>query len=154
MNAIIKACILHTILVFCCTFLAQLPAKAQSVLEKQVSFNLQHITLKKALETLEVATRVKFVYSVNQIDVTRIVSTFTDGKTLDEILDQLLVPLHIEYKIQDDNEYIVLSRSAGLHEDAGALENGIALIALSGHVTDAKGIGLAGVNILVKNANT
>ncbi|HEY5751259.1 MAG TPA: SusC/RagA family TonB-linked outer membrane protein [Chryseolinea sp.] len=154
MKAIIKACVLHTLLLFCCTtFLAHLPAKAQSVLEKQVSFNLQHITLKKALETLEVATRVKFVYSVNQIDVTRLVSTDTDGKTLAEILDQLLLPLNIEYKIQDDNEYIVLSKSAGQSGDASP-ENGIPLIPIAGHVTDVKGLSLAGVNVFVKNTTT
>ncbi|SHG95300.1 TonB-linked outer membrane protein, SusC/RagA family [Chryseolinea serpens] len=155
MKALIKACVLHTLPLFCCiTLLSHHSAKAQGVLERQVSFNLQHITLKKALETLEVATRVKFVYSVNQIDVTKVVSTETDGKTLAEILDQLLLPLNIEYKIQDDNEYIVLSRSAGRSGDETSPENIIPLITISGRVTDTKGIGLAGVNVVVKNTTT
>lgn len=152
MEAVIKACVRHTLLVLCCSaFLVQLPARAQSVLEKEVSFNLQHITLKKALETLEIATRVKFVYSVNQIDVTRVVSVETNGKTLAGILDQLLLPLNIVYKIQDNNEYIVLSRSTDPLAEDQATENRIPLITLSGHVTDARGVGLAGVNVLVKN---
>jgi TonB-linked SusC/RagA family outer membrane protein len=155
MKATIKACVLHTLLLFCCTaFIAQHAANAQSVLEKQVSFNLQHVTLKKALETLEVATKVKFVYSVNQIDVTRLVSTDTNGKTLAEILDQILLPLNIEYKIQDDNEYIVLSKAAGRSSGDVLPENEIALIPISGHVTDAKGMALAGVNVFVKNTTT
>src|SRR5690349_10254837 len=96
MKAIIKAYVLQSIIGFCCVSLVvQLPAAAQSVLEKEVTFNLDHVTLKKALETLETATRVKFVYSVNQIDVTIFVSVDTHGKTLAEILDQLLHPLGI-----------------------------------------------------------
>lgn len=143
--------VLQPMLIICCaTFVSPLSAHAQNVLEKEVSFNLDHITLKKALETLETATKVKFVYSVNQVDVTILVSVNTNGKTLAEILDQLLEPLGIEYKIQDNNEYIVLSRAADYLKKNLPPSKDHSFTTISGKVVDSQGNNLAGVSVVVK----
>lgn len=146
--ALTKACLYSTLVFFCVFFLIQIPSSAQNALEKEVSFNLNNITLKQALESLELAASVKFVYSVNQIDVTKIVSANTNGKTLAEILDQILAPLGVQYNTRDGNEFIVLSRANSRSVDEESLERSFR-VKVSGKVVDTKGNGLAGINVLV-----
>lgn len=151
MKAALTRAYLHRAVILCCACLfVEIPSEAQNVLQKQVSFNLSYVSLKQALEALELATKVKFVYSVNQIDVNRLVSVNTSGKTLADILDQILVPLGIEYSIRDDNEFIVLSRAAS---PDGVVQEPPSRVNVSGKVVDTDGKSLPGINVLVNNTN-
>src|SRR5690348_12954233 len=44
-------------------------SNAQELLDRKVSLKLNRVTLKKALTELEAATKVKFVYSRNHLDL-------------------------------------------------------------------------------------
>lgn len=130
------------------------PSSAQEILERKVTLSLDGVTLKKALTELESVTRVKFVYSRSHLKLDERITLDVEMETLGTVLNELLVPRHIAFKVQDKNDYIVLSHtneSVGLLRTTEAVtEEAPAVVAITGKVNDAQGIPLPGVNVLVK----
>jgi TonB-linked SusC/RagA family outer membrane protein len=131
------------------------PSTAQEVLERKVSLSLRGVTLKKALSELENVTKVKFVYSRSHLKLDDRITLDADRETLGAVLNELLVPRQINFSVQEKNDYIVLTH--GGNEDSGASGEPEATteilndaVMVTGKVTDAQGIPLPGVNILVK----
>lgn len=137
-------------------------SRAQEVLNREVSLNLKEVTLRKALAELETATKVRFVYSRNHLKLDERVSVEAENKKLGEVLNELLVPRSIHYKVQENNDYIVLtpqgkkeSKDQAFLGDTPELSNGeFAAIAVTGKVTAGDGTPIPGVNVLVKGTAT
>ena len=130
------------------------PSAAQEVLERKVSLNLKSVTLKKALSELEYVTKVKFVYSRSHLKLDDKVTLDVQRQTLGEVLNELLVPRQINFSVQEKNDYIVLTRTGEetgvLNEPEGTVNIQNAAVVITGRVTDAQGVPIPGVNILVK----
>ncbi len=136
-------------------------SRAQGVLDRKVSLNLSEITLRKALSELEIATKVRFVYSRNHLKLDEKVSIEVDRKTLGEVLNELLAPREIQFKVQDNNDYIVLTTgkkekaSRSSRQEVSEINNSeFVATAVSGKVTGDDGAALPGVNVLVKGTTT
>lgn len=136
-------------------------SRAQEILNREVSLNMKDVPLRKALTQLEATTKVRFVYSRNHLKLDDRISIDVDKKTLGEVLNELLAPREIQYKVQDNNDYIVLTPrkkvkddSASLLETPSLMENEFVATIVSGKVTADSGDPLPGVNVLVKGSTT
>jgi TonB-dependent starch-binding outer membrane protein SusC len=87
-------------------------APAQELLDRGVTLSLSKATLREALSQLANTTQVKFAYSRDVIRLSQPVDISARKEPLSSVLDKLLLPLHIEYRVVDDQ--ILLSKSKRL----------------------------------------
>ncbi|WP_373331053.1 TonB-dependent receptor [Salmonirosea aquatica] len=87
-------------------------APAQELLDRGVTLSLSKATLREALSQLANTTQVKFAYSRDVIRLSQPVDISARKEPLSSVLDRLLLPLHIEYRVVDDQ--ILLSKSKRL----------------------------------------
>lgn len=83
-------------------------SKAQPVLERPVSVQVDRLLLKDALLTIEREANVKFVYSKEFIEIDSKVSVDARNRKLKDVLKILLTPLSIRFEAV--NEIIVLTK--------------------------------------------
>ena len=130
---------------------------AQPVLSRTVTVRLTNIPLKDAIAQLQSQTQVRFVYT-SLIRSEERVTLAAEKERLSSVLDRLLSPLHINYRVINDQ--IALSRqsvkltSADLDQPVvtPATETP-ADITIRGRVTDAeKNDALPGVSVVVKGS--
>ncbi|MFD1140513.1 TonB-dependent receptor [Larkinella insperata] len=130
---------------------------AQSVLSKDMTLQLTNVTLKEALDQIQEKANTKFVYS-SRVSLRDAVSINVRNQKLSRILDQLLMPRGITYKVI--NEQIVLAREKGFKPEtllpnlAEKMDTYLARqeIRLKGTVRAADGQNepLAGVTVVLK----
>ncbi|WP_461074465.1 TonB-dependent receptor [Spirosoma flavus] len=80
---------------------------AQSILNKDITLQLNNVTLQEALDRIQEKVNTRFVYS-SRIPLKESVSIDERNQKLSKVLDQLLAPRGITYKLI--NEQIVLAR--------------------------------------------
>src|SRR5690606_15305462 len=80
--------------------------EAQPILNKNVSLNLNNVSLKLALEEIQEQTGTRFVYS-SKISLKEKVNLNVKSQNLSKILTQLLAPYGIGYKVVNDNIVLV-----------------------------------------------
>ncbi len=107
--------------------------------QNRISLKMEKTTVKEILLEIESQSGYNFMYSRNIIDVKRKVSIDINNEDIDNVLKSLFKGTDISYTISD--RIILLTRKDGssLQED----------IIIKGTVTDAKGLPLPGVTILV-----
>lgn len=127
----------------------------QELLNKNIQINLHQTTLKEALKQIERSTHVKFAYSKDVIKVNQPVSLGEQSGRLSVILDKLLLPLNISYKVANNQ---ILLFSSGPQPPTPLKINRIderpsTEHRIRGTVVDAESKEpLPGVNIQVKNS--
>ena len=140
------------VIVFGCATLAG-SAKAQ-ILDKPVSLAIHEGELRQLLQQIQQLADVKFVYSPTAIGADRKVSVQAANHSLGSVLDQVLRPLHIQYKLLNDR--ILLSQSStapaenSLTAQANTESEEKAQMHLAGQVVDDKHLALPGVSIQLK----
>jgi iron complex outermembrane receptor protein len=127
--------------------------KGQELLDRNVSVNFNKIEMQDALNKIEKATDVKFIYSSKVIDADKKVSLNAQNQRLADVLDKLFVPMGITYR--SIGNQIVLSNNtlqvkglngiSTLRGLASSIESPI-----TGKVTAKNGEGLPSVSISVK----
>ncbi|MGV3560468.1 TonB-dependent receptor [Larkinella arboricola] len=130
---------------------------AQSILSKDMTLQLTNVPLKEALDQIQEKANTKFVYS-SRVSLRDAVSIHVKNQKLSRILDQLLMPRGITYKVI--NEQIVLAREKGFKPEtllpnlAEKMDSYLARqeIRPKGTVRAADGQGetLAGVSVVLK----
>lgn len=132
------------------------PAKGQEMLDSKVTLNLSNVSLESALTELEKNTHVKFSYNSRTLKLSQKVNIVANSEALSSVLNKLLKPLNIKY-VQVSNR-IVLRRddtqSLGFIQESELNTKDKlrpADITIKGVVTDEKGEGLPGVNVIIKN---
>ncbi len=126
---------------------------AQEYLSRRLSVQAENREIKKVLADIEKETDVRFVYSSNVLESSKKVSIQAVNATLADVLNRLFKPLKVRYELA--GKKIILTPELpnadnglvlpdGKGDPAGPKRN------LSGKVTDERGIGLPGVNIIVK----
>jgi TonB-linked SusC/RagA family outer membrane protein len=82
---------------------------AQELLNRGLTLELKNVTLNEALIRIESETKVKFAYSSNLVSLQHLVNVDARQEKLDIVLDRLLTPLAIGYRVR--NNQILLSKS-------------------------------------------
>ena len=129
---------------------------SQELLNKTISLNVENVEVKKVLGSIEKAADVKFVYSSKAIQANRKISIQASNQKLSAILDLILKPLKISYRVFD--EQIILNtkiletpKSIETREILPNVE--MADRPVRGKVTDESGTALPGVSIIVKGTS-
>lgn len=135
---------------------------AQDLLKRPVTVEAKQRDLKAVLNHIEKSARVRFAYSPSLVRG-RKVDLVLYNQPLGEVLSLLLRPYRIQYTVSGD--YIILSRdptpsgSGQSSHTSSSTDWASADIevpadrVISGSVTDERGLGLPGVNIIIKGTN-
>jgi TonB-linked SusC/RagA family outer membrane protein len=159
-----KICAAHAMLatIVCgATFAHEMRAQ---ILDKKVTVDMKDVTLEQALYRIEDASEVNIYFSLESLDTDAeaLVTIAANDEPLGDILDNLLSPRHIRYKVDEKNNGIIIlryrrERSAGSPSERSASGSSSKSnrwddpIIVTGTVTDAATQQpLAGVNVLVK----
>ena len=152
-------------LVFC-TFSYAHSAYSQFDLSKTVSLQMEKADIKKVLSTIEKQVNVRFVYSSSNINTSQAVTINVTKKRLDQVLNELLLPLSVEYLVKENRIILRSNQEVGssiptLNQlqlvdkpiiiKESVVDNNVYVdITIKGTVTDEKGEKLPGVSISVK----
>ncbi|BBE16182.1 TonB-dependent receptor [Aquipluma nitroreducens] len=116
---------------------------------KYFSMSEKEISIKELMQKIESKSEFRFFYEAQKINVNAKVEVDISNGTIDEILKQVFDNHEIEYKVLENN-FIVLK----LKNENGnfAIEQQIQQKqrSISGKVTDATGISLPGVTVMIK----
>ncbi|HRJ29741.1 MAG TPA: TonB-dependent receptor [Cyclobacteriaceae bacterium] len=129
------------------------------VLDREISITIIDLPFEKALNEIEQVAKVKFGYSINQFQDEPNVSLSIEKKTLRDVLDELLTPRKIRYKVHEKEAAITLKKitietekdQSSIHDGSNGSAQHQALIQVTGTVTEASTrTPMAGVNVIVK----
>ena len=129
-------------------------SSAQELLKKNVSIELNGVSLQQALIAIEKQAGVRFAYSRSIIRLSEVVNVKAYNEPLGQVLEQLLLPHGIEF--QQGKGQILLKRKRGDHTGSPRAESipedtpPPLEIPVKGTVTDSKGAALPGVSVLLK----
>jgi len=123
---------------------------AQDLLNRPISVQFENKDLKTVLRRLEKVANVKFSYVPQLIGTENKVTIRVTNERLGAVLDRLLEPLNISYRISGN--YIVLLKETSQLESTTVLIKTIQTddLIVTGTITDDKGGTLPGVSILLK----
>ena len=130
-------------------FIGSSPAQAlaaQPILEQPITLQAQDERMAAVLSKIETQAKVHFQYSRQLIGAGRRVSVHAVAEPLAQLLDELLAPLNINYKLVNDG--IILRPAV-----AATLPDAKADATVTGRVVDEKGAGLPGVNVVIKGGS-
>lgn len=128
---------------------------AQELLNHKVSVKAVNQQFFTVLNSIEKSAGVKFSYSPNLIQASRKVTLQFTNERLSVVLEKLLAPHNLKYEVV--GRQIILKRNLpGEHQESGVQSGGDEknLLKVSGTVSDATGMALPGVNILVKGTQS
>ena len=124
-------------------FVVMFNAMATSVYGQNETFkiNMQNVIVRDVLKAVEAKTGYRFFFSDNFADIYRIVSIDVESNDVTELLSQVFQMSTVTYKILDNNVVVITPLKT---ERQG--------ITITGTVTDADGIPMPGVTVLVKGS--
>ena len=145
------------------TFLALLLASlacahdlsGQGIMDKEISIEIEDTSLKKVLSRIERIAGVKFTYSPSVIEENQRVSVKASGQTLAEVLDALLGPLNIRYKLIADR-ISLYKPSAAIPAPTNSQQVSLAdylALPITGTVLDAQSQPLPGASVIEKGTS-
>ncbi|TDE15421.1 TonB-dependent receptor [Dyadobacter psychrotolerans] len=129
----------------------------QNLLEKKITLHIEDKPLKTILTKIQRESGVNFMYSPQVTQSERRTSVTVQDRPLREVLEMVLKPLHIYYRLSGNQ--IVLSQKQttdllNLDTNIKPLEINFADRSVSGTISDESGMGLPGVSILLKGKQT
>jgi TonB-linked SusC/RagA family outer membrane protein len=149
-----KITVCQMLLALLCTGLSLAhDAHAQELLTRRVTLQVKEQSVKTILTRLSKLTHVRFTYSSALIRAERKVTLNASNQPLGDVLDELLKPLKIDYRV-DADEVILNRASVNVTPETNSAQTSPtdeqADISVSGTVTDERGEGIPGVSIIVK----
>lgn len=127
--------------------------RGQGILDKEITVEFEETSLKKVLLKIERIAGVKFTYSPSVIAENQKVSIQASNQKLAELLDRLLTPIDISYKVIADRISLYKASELGsyLGNKVRPTENPEKLVlAITGKVVDENSQPIPGVNVLEK----
>ncbi len=127
---------------------------AQDLLNRKINLHLESRKITEILTNIENQANVRFTYQTQILPNDQLFSVRFNDKALSEVMDNLLIPLSLKYKIIGHQIVLTKDVSPGT-STSGTTQKEVSVtyppdIQLSGKVLDEKGEGLPGVNILIK----
>jgi len=156
---VMKICVVQGIIAITLCGVTIAHTNYAQLLETEVSISITNLPFEKALHEIEAIAKVKFAYSINQLQDEPNVSLSIDKHTLREALDELLAPRKISYKVHEKEAAITLKKVNGegnkdrssVHEGTNSNRELRAVMQITGTVTEASTQApMAGVNVIVK----
>lgn len=139
---------------FCMQLSLAKDLRAQEILSQRISISVIDMDMEKVLEKIEGQTKVRFIYSAEVIHAERKVTLDYQNQRLDTVLETLLGPLGIEYKV---SKKTILLRKAAEKKTSLKTESfeniipkGQADREITGKVLDEKGEPIPGASVVVK----
>ncbi|GAA4440163.1 TonB-dependent receptor [Ravibacter arvi] len=126
---------------------------SQETLSRPLTLHLENQALEKVLAAIEKKAKVKFSYDHDILPAAK-VSFSANEEALGKVLGRLLNPMRLVYSVS--GKYVIVSKETASGKAPESAEEGISVLTdrvLKGKVTDEKGSGLPGVNILVKGSS-
>ena len=114
------------------------------LLKQRLTVHFADTEVRQILAHLEKKTGMRFAYKANLLPEGKKLTLHMENSTLEEIIQGITTPLHLDYEVVA--KQVVLSRRGSASVEAPVLNQDERT--LKGHVTDEKGEGLAGVNIV------
>lgn len=130
-----------------------LEVNGQELLNRRITLVAQEEEVGKVLKGIEKAADVRFMYSYELIQAARKVSLQAQDEPLETVLERLLKPLQLSYEVT--KRHILIKRSTGnnpLDNASSSVGSSVLEKAIRGKVTDEKGEGIPGVNVIIKNS--
>lgn len=131
-------------------------ATSQDLLSLKITLQLENRKVTEILSRIEKQAGIKFTYRTRLLSGNQVLSVNYRNEKLSDVLEQLLTPLNVKYRII--GRQIVLTpseiESGPLPPDSGKSSEKPAEIRIKGVVTDEKGEALPGVNVLVKGTQS
>ncbi len=129
--------------------------RAQAVLDREVSLHLIEVPFSEALNNIGAAANVRFVYSPNHLKADERISLEASKLKLKQVLHELLARHQLKFSVEQDGDYILITPAMDAENYStlatpAVLSREETLFRVTGRVTDSKGIGMAGVNIVIK----
>ncbi|QRR00534.1 SusC/RagA family TonB-linked outer membrane protein [Dyadobacter sandarakinus] len=135
----------------CCGVSMARGVYSQELLTREISLKAESQQIRLILKQIEKQADVKFVYSTNSIQSNATAPARQFQGSLDKVLDQLLTPMNVSYEVVGTSRILLRkkdeARSVPL-TGAGTIR-GTTDRTIKGRVTDDKGEGLPGVNVLI-----
>jgi TonB-linked SusC/RagA family outer membrane protein len=126
--------------------------RTQELLNQKITLSNSPRTIKSVFSEVEKVAGVKFIYSSNILNPNQKVSFAVKNETVTTVLGKILTPLNLRFEVSDKQIIItpipVSNEPPQSSSVSGAANENI----VKGSVTDEKGEGLPGVNILIKGS--
>jgi TonB-dependent SusC/RagA subfamily outer membrane receptor len=116
--------------------------------EKRITISFHKISLKEALDRVANKASTVIIYSNSKELINNSVSINVKNKPLKEVLNDLLAPFPLSYRVIDDK--IVITHDGSKLKPLPAENKHLLVIPIKGKVTDAAGQALQGATIRVK----
>jgi TonB-linked SusC/RagA family outer membrane protein len=124
----------------------------QKFLEQPVTIRVKNQRLTEALDQLSVNQQVKFAYADNVLKPSFKININANNKSVRQVLDEVLAPFNLTYKVIDD--VIVISEKAAAETVGTVRFAAVKAIKVQGKVTDDAGLPLPGVSVKYKGSGT
>ncbi len=154
---LMKLCTIQIMMAVACSCLGMAHTNYAQLLDTEISIDLKETSFEKALKEIELVANVKFFYSTDQLSKEERVSLKVVRQSLRNVLNELLTPRKIKFKVHEKEATITLRKqitpeSQSLLEDTTTGDIILPIsVAVTGKVLDATNQQpMAGVNILVK----
>lgn len=121
---------------------------AQNLLNRKLSLSHKNSSLSRILTDIEKKVQVKFTYQSQILPDQKVYSVDYKDNSLSEILDDLLIPIGIQYQII--GRQVVMTKQPDPEVNLLPTEVAPVDLRVKGVVVDEKGGGLPGVSILIK----
>ncbi|HEY9196865.1 MAG TPA: SusC/RagA family TonB-linked outer membrane protein, partial [Mucilaginibacter sp.] len=122
----------------------------QKFLEVSVTLKLKNTRLTDALDKLAADKHIKFAYADNVLKPDFRVSLNAKNKSVREVLNEVLSPFNLDYRIIDD--VVVIDEKTELEKNPGGIQQAPPVpIKITGKVTDENGQPFPGVGVKIKN---
>lgn len=128
---------------------------SQEILDKRITLKANAQPFKRVLSEIEKSADIRFIYNSSLVKNESKVSLNVENSTLSDVLQKLLSPLHLNYKVS--GRQIVLQKSL---EKLGIIENEIEESVpfildkpIKGSVKDDNGEVIVGASITIKGTN-
>lgn len=120
-----------------------------SFAQKTITLNVKKASVFSLLENIERHTDYRFIYKVDDVDLTRNLSLKVKKERIPKVLDKIFRGTNVEYRII--NNYVFLNKRKGFSFTAPPVlfKKEDQQIEITGTVTDENGVPVPGVNITV-----
>ena len=127
------------------SYLSLISLNAQSPFDRVISLKKQNVPLKEILIDIELQANVDFTYSPSRVSVDQRVTIQFINTPLQVVLDSLLPPLAISYKLFNDRTFVLSPGERSTRV--------VAPFIATGTIQDESGYPLIGASVTVKDGN-
>lgn len=111
----------------------------------KISFNVNNMTVAKAIERLEYTTDYKFVYNVRSVDLNRIIDVNANDVSIEVLLNKIFANTSTDFKVSG-NHIVLMPRKISPDKTTEAKKAEADFI-VKGRITDEKGMPLVGAAV-------